>query len=47
VSEELSSRTGRDVKVLKLYHMDGPSDGMDYLQQMKKNLENLRLGLDA
>jgi zinc transport system substrate-binding protein len=47
VRDELSSRTGRDVRVLKLYHMDGPSGGLDYLQQMEKNLENLRLGLEA
>ena len=47
VREELSSRTGRDVRVLKLYHMNGPLEGLDYLQQMEKNLENLRLGLEA
>jgi hypothetical protein len=47
VREELSSRTGRDVKVLELYHMDGPLEGRDYLQQMEKNLENLRMGLEA
>jgi zinc transport system substrate-binding protein len=47
VREELSSRTGRDVRVLKLYHMNGPVEGLDYLQQMEKNLENLRLGLEA
>jgi len=47
VREELSSRTGRGVKVLELYHMDGPLEGRDYLQQMEKNLENLRLGLEA
>ena len=47
VRDELSSRTGRDVRVLKLYHMNGPVEGLDYIEQMERNLENLRLGLET
>jgi zinc transport system substrate-binding protein len=45
VKAELEARTGETIQVLKLYHMNGPQDGLDYLAQMEKNLENLRTGL--
>jgi zinc transport system substrate-binding protein len=45
VKAELEARTGETIQVLKLYHMNGPQDGFDYLAQMEKNLENLRMGL--
>lgn len=45
VKTELQARTGRDVTVLKLYHMNGPLEGLDYLQQMERNLVNLAEGL--
>ena len=45
VTQELSSITGRQVTVLKLYHMNGPNDGLDYLGQMESNLNNLVEGL--
>ncbi|MBA3046203.1 MAG: zinc ABC transporter substrate-binding protein [Candidatus Thermoplasmatota archaeon] len=42
---EIQSRTGNDVYVHKLYLMLGPTDGLDYLEQMEQNLENLKYGL--
>ena len=38
---ELEDRTGNDVRVLKLYVMLGPMDGLDYLEQMNANLDNM------
>jgi zinc transport system substrate-binding protein len=46
VRTELQLRTGKMIQVLELYHLDGPIDGLDYLQQMEKNLVNLQKGLD-
>ncbi|MCX6643463.1 MAG: zinc ABC transporter substrate-binding protein [Candidatus Bathyarchaeota archaeon] len=45
IRTELESQTGKTVRILKLYHMNGPVDGLDYLQQMKTNLINLKAGL--
>lgn len=45
VRAELHTKTGRQVEVLTLYHMNGDQDGLDYLAQMGNNLENLRMGL--
>ena len=45
IRSELESQTGKTVRILKLYHMNGPVDGLDYLQQMKTNLVNLKAGL--
>ncbi len=47
INNELSSRTGRQVRVLELYHMVGQISGLDFIQQMEKNLENLREGLES
>lgn len=41
----LEQETGEAVTVLPLYLLTGPVDGMDYLQQMEANLENLKVGL--
>jgi zinc transport system substrate-binding protein len=46
VKTELQLRTGKTIQVLELYHLDGPIDGLDYIQQMEKNLVNLQKGLD-
>jgi zinc transport system substrate-binding protein len=43
----LETLTNQDVQILKLYLMLGPKDGLDYFGQQKKNLENLKIGLEA
>ncbi len=43
----LKTRTGHNVQILKLYFMLGPMDGLDYFEQQEKNLENLKIGLEA
>ncbi len=45
VRSELQAQTGQQVEILTLYHMNGEQDGLDYIAQMEKNLENLRMGL--
>jgi hypothetical protein len=45
IKSELETQTDKTVIILKLYHMNGPVDGLDYLQQMKTNLVNLKAGL--
>jgi zinc transport system substrate-binding protein len=42
---EIKIRTGEDIKVLNLYFMLGPIDGLDYIEQMEENLDNLKEGL--
>jgi zinc transport system substrate-binding protein len=44
ISNELSSRTGKGIKILKLYHLDSPQNGLDYLEQMEANLLSLAEG---
>jgi zinc transport system substrate-binding protein len=44
---ELERLSGHDVQILKLYLMLGTIDGLDYCGQMEKNLENLKIGLEA
>lgn len=39
--------SGETVDIFKLYLMTGTVDGLDYLEQMEANLENLKYGLDA
>ncbi len=41
----LESETGKTVQILKLYLMLGPQDGMDYIEQLEANLDNLKIGL--
>ncbi len=43
----LETRTGQNVQILKLYLMLGPIDNLDYFEQQEKNLENLKIGLEA
>ncbi|HDS59855.1 MAG TPA: hypothetical protein ENN54_06165 [Thermoplasmatales archaeon] len=47
LKQTLEGRTGQPVTILRLYVMLGPMDGLDYLQQMEQNLENLKTGLGA
>ncbi len=46
VKTELQLRTGKTVQILELYHLNGPIDGLDYIQQMEKNLVNLKKGIE-
>ena len=47
IKTEVERETGENVKILKLYFMLGPKDGLDYFEQMQKNLDNLKIGLGA
>ena len=47
LGNELKRISGHDVQILKLYFMLGNMDGLDYFGQMQKNLENLKIGLEA
>jgi zinc transport system substrate-binding protein len=47
IQTEVQTQTGQSVMVLKLYLMLGPIDGLDYLEQMQTNLDNLQTGLGA
>lgn len=47
LKNELNRLTGDDVQILKLYFMLGNMDGLDYFGQQEKNLENLKVGLEA
>ncbi|MEJ2126646.1 MAG: zinc ABC transporter substrate-binding protein [Candidatus Bathyarchaeota archaeon] len=47
LKNELERLSGHDVQILKLYFMLGEIDGLDYFEQQTKNLENLKIGLDA
>lgn len=41
----VEQQTGGSVKILPLYLMTGPMDGLDYFGQQEANLENLKAGL--
>ncbi len=43
----LESATGQNVQILTLYLMAGTVDNLDYFEQLEKNLENLKIGLQA
>ncbi len=43
----LETLTDQNVHILKLYVMLGSIDGLDYFGQQEKNLENLKIGLEA
>ena len=45
IKTEVERETGESVKILKLYFMLGPINGLDYFEQMEKNLDNLKIGL--
>ena len=47
VRNELKRLSGQDVQILKLYVLLGSIDGLDYFGQQEKNLENLKIGLEA
>jgi zinc transport system substrate-binding protein len=47
IQTEVQAQTGHSVTILKLYLMLGPTDNMDFLQQMQTNLVNLKIGLEA
>ena len=47
LKNELERLSGQDVQILKLYFMLGDMDGLDYFGQQEKNLENLKIGLEA
>jgi hypothetical protein len=42
----LESKTGETVHMFNLYVMLGPLDNLDYIEQLEKNLENLKIGLE-
>lgn len=43
----LKSKTGQTVHILSLYFMLGSIDNLNYFEQQKSNLENLKIGLEA
>ncbi len=43
----LESATGQNVQILTLYLMSGTLDNLDYFEQLEKNLENLKIGLQT
>jgi len=47
LKNELKRLSGQNVQILKLYFMLGTIDGLDYFGQQEKNLENLKMGLEA
>jgi len=47
IKNELEHLSGQNVQILKLYVMLGDMDGLDYFGQHQKNLENLKIGLEA
>lgn len=47
LKNELKQLTGQEVQILKLYFMLGNMDDLDYFGQQEKNLENLKIGLEA
>jgi zinc transport system substrate-binding protein len=47
LKNELKRLSDQDVQILKLYFMLGTIDGLDYFGQQEKNLENLKIGLEA
>jgi len=44
---ELERISVQDVQILKFYFLLGDKDGLDYFGQQEKNLENLKIGLEA
>jgi zinc transport system substrate-binding protein len=47
LKNDLETRTEQNVQILKLYFILGAIDGLDYFGQQEKNLENLKIGLEA
>jgi zinc transport system substrate-binding protein len=47
LKNDLETRIDQNVQILKIYFMLGTIDGLDYFGQQEKNLENLKIGLEA
>ena len=47
LKNELQRLSGQKVQILELYFMLGNINGLDYFGQQEKNLENLKIGLEA
>ena len=47
LKNELERLSGQDVQILKLYFMLGEMDDLNYFEQQEKNLDNLKIGLEA
>jgi hypothetical protein len=47
LKSELKRLSGQNVQILRLYFMLGTIDDLDYFGQQEKNLENLKIGLEA
>ncbi len=47
LKNELQRLSGQDVEILELYFMLGAIDDLDYFEQQTRNLENLKIGLEA
>ena len=47
IKTEVEAKTGHTVTVLNLYLILGPNNGMNYIEQMQANLDNLKAGLAA
>ena len=47
LKSELERLSGQDVQIVKLYFMLGEIDNLDYFEQQEKNLDNLKIGLEA
>jgi len=43
----IESKTNQRVQIRRLYLMSGIINGMDYFQQLERNLQNLKIGLQA
>jgi len=47
LKNDLETRAVQEVQILKIYFMLGSIDGLDYFEQQERNLENLKIGLEA
>ncbi len=47
LKSELERLSNQNVQILELYLMLGELDGLNYFEQQWKNLENLKVGLEA
>ena len=47
LKNELQHLSGQNVQILELYIILGKMNSLDYFEQQEKNLENLKIGLEA
>jgi zinc transport system substrate-binding protein len=47
IKNDVQTQTEQTVTLLRLYLMLGPTDGLNYLEQMQTNLTNLQTGLET